>query len=69
MTIVEALKEVLKDSGGLTHKEAYDRIVARDLYHFRAKKPDSVVNHEIRCHCEDLNFPSASVVKYFRIVG
>jgi hypothetical protein len=37
MTIVEALKEVLKDSGGLTHKEAYDRIVARDLYHFRAK--------------------------------
>lgn len=69
MTIVEALKEVLKDSDGLTHKEAYDRIIERNLYSFGAKKPEAVVNSKLRCHCKGLNFPSASPVKYFRIVG
>lgn len=27
------------------------------------------MNSKIRCHCEGLNFPSASHVKYFKITG
>lgn len=67
--IVDALKEVLKDNVCLTHKEAYKEIVKRNLYEFGAKQPESVVNSTLRCHCEGLDFPSASPVKYFKIVG
>ena len=69
MRIVDALIEVLKETSGLTHREAYREIVKRDLYSFGAKDPEGVVNGNLRRHCEDLDFPSASPVKYFRIVG
>ena len=68
MRIVDALIEVLKETPGLTHREAYKAIVDKNLYSFGAKDPESVVNGNLRRHCEDLNFPSASPVKYFRIV-
>ncbi len=67
--IVDALREVLKDNVSLTHKEAYKEIVKRNLYEFGAKQPESVVNSTLRCHCEGLDFPRASPVKYFKIVG
>ena len=70
MTIVEALKIVLDEyPDGLTNKEAYEEIIKRNLYEFPAKKPDHVVNGMIRKHCYGLDFPTASPIKYFKIVG
>ena len=69
MRIVDALVEVLKDNESLTYKEAYRKIKERDLYQFGAKDPEAAVNAKLRCHCEGLDFPGASPVKYFRIVG
>lgn len=69
MRIVDALVEVLKDNASLTYKEAYMKIKERDLYQFGAKDPESAVNAKLRCHCEGLDFPGASPVKYFKIVG
>ncbi len=69
MRIVDALVEVLKEHESLTYKEAYLKIKERNLYQFGAKDPEAAVNAKLRCHCEGLNFPGASPVKYFRIVG
>ena len=63
------MTEILKDEEGLNFREIYKRIVERNLYTLRAKKPDQVVNSEIRCHCDGINFPSASPVKYFKVIG
>lgn len=67
--IVDAIMQVLKENGSLTYKDAYRKIIEKDLYQFGARKPEAVVNGEIRCHCEGIDFPSASPVKYFKIVG
>lgn len=70
MTIIEAIKEVLKNEPtGLTSPEIYQRIIDKNLYHFGAKNPVGVVNGEIRRHCIDLDFPTAYPVKHFIIVG
>jgi restriction system protein len=69
MRIVDALVEVLKDNKSLTYKEAYQKIVERNLYQFGAKDPEAVVNAKLRSHCVGLDFPGASPVKYFRIAG
>lgn len=69
MRIVDALVEVLKDNKSLTYKEAYKKIVERDLYRFGAKDPEAAVNAKLRCHCVGLDFPGASPVKYFKIAG
>lgn len=69
MRIIDAVVIVLKENGSLTSKEAYEKIVERGLYNFGAKNPVHVVNSKIRCHCENLDFPSASPVKYFKITG
>lgn len=70
MTIVEALKIVLSNHPeGLTNKEAYELIVEQNLYDFPAKNPSHVVNGIIRRYCYGLNFPTASPIKYFKIVG
>jgi restriction system protein len=69
MTIIGAITEVLNDNKPRTSKKIYEEIVLRNLYSFGAKKPESVVNGEIRCHCEGLDFPSASPVKHFIIAG
>ena len=69
MRIIDAVTFVLKEYGSLTSKEAYAKIIEKGLYKFGAKKPENVVNSEIRCHCEGLDFPSASPVKYFKIAG
>lgn len=70
LTIVESICEVLKKSkNGLTSKEIYEEIVRLNLYVFGAKKPENVVNGEIRRRCYDLDFPTAFPVKLFRISG
>lgn len=61
--------EVLKENESLTYKEAYLKIKERNLYQFGAKDPEVAVNAKLRCHCEGLDFPGASPVKYFAIVG
>ena len=68
-TICDAIKEVLKDEKeGLTYLEIHSRIEERKLYEFGAKSPQAVVHHVIRRHCKDLEFPSASPVKFFKII-
>lgn len=70
MTIIEAIKEVLKDeSEGLSSADIYQRIIDKKLYEFGAKNPIGVVNGEIRRHCAGLDFPTAHPVKYFSIAG
>ena len=70
MTIIEAIKEVLKtEPNGLTSPEIYQKIIDHNLYQFGAKNPIGVVNGEIRRHCVGLDFPTAYPVKYFAIVG
>ena len=69
MRIIDALVEVLKENESLTYKEAYLKIKERDLYQFGAKDPEAAVNAKLRCHCAGLDFPGASPVKYFKIVG
>jgi restriction system protein len=69
MTIVEAIKAVLAEpTQPLTSRAIYCAIVARHLYDFKAKDPESVVNSQIRRHCVGLDFPSSSPVKHFRVV-
>lgn len=67
--IVDAIMQVLREEGSLTYKEVYKKIIEKDLYQFGAQHPEAVVNGEIRRRCEGLDFPSASPVKYFKIVG
>ena len=70
MTIVESIKMVLEDCPqGLTSREIYKGILRRGLYHFKAKNPIGVVNGELRKHCIGLDFPTASPVKHFTIIG
>ena len=60
LTINKAIVAVMKDAGvPLSAKEAYDRIVAKDLYEFHAQQPPNVVMGQIRRHCKDLDFPTA----------
>ena len=70
MTIIEAIKEVLKfEPKGLYSVEIYQRIIDQNLYQFGAKNPVGVVNGEIRRHCIGLDFPTAYPVKHFAIAG
>lgn len=69
MTIIEAVKNVLADNKEMSGKEIYDEIIKKDLYEFPAKNPQAVVNGMIRRHCLELNFPTSSPIKYFRIAS
>ena len=70
MTIVEALKEVMRGAGKpLSSREAYDAIVAQRLYQFQAKDPHHVVLMQIRRHCAGVDFPTASPTKHFKLHG
>lgn len=60
--IIYAIRSVDKP---LLPQEAYDYIVAHDLYQFHAQNPAGVVRSQIRKHCKGLNFPSAASTKYF----
>lgn len=70
MTIVEAIKTVLKETTeGMTAKEIYDKIVENKFYSFGAKNPVQVVNSQIRRRCKGLEFPTAYPTKAFEIAG
>jgi restriction system protein len=65
-TIKDAIINVMKNAGvPLSGREAYDKIVAQDLYEFHAQDPTAVVIGQIRRHCKDLDFPTAPPTKYF----
>ena len=68
MTVLEAIKQHLQETpSGLTCRELTDQILARKMYSFNTPTPNNIVNHELRKHCEGLDFPSAHPVKYFAI--
>lgn len=68
-TIKEAIIEALKRSQkSLSSKDIYDLIIEKDLYRFRAEKPEHIVKVEIRRHCEGVEFPTARPDKYFQIL-
>ena len=70
ITIVDGIKAVLRDSAEpLPVDEIYARIVAQNLYSFKAVEPKGVVRGQLRRHCLGLKFPTASPVKYFRLCG
>jgi len=70
MTIIEAIKRVMRTHGApMTAKEAYEAIVAHQLYEFHAQNPAHVVLMQIRRHSEGIDFPTASPTKHFRLVG
>lgn len=49
MTIAEAVKAVLKDSGNAMNvNEIYDQIIEKNLYTFGAKNPKGVLAQTIR---------------------
>ena len=68
MTIIQAIIKVMREAGcPLTPGEAYERIVERGLYEFRAQNPKGVVAAQIRRHCKGLEFPTAETKKYFEL--
>lgn len=67
-TINEAILEVLKREGKpLLTKDIYNKIIEHDLYRFRAQKPEDIVRIQLRRHCAELDFPTASSKKLFTI--
>ncbi len=68
MTILEAIFEVMRESGqSMTPKEVYRSICDRELYTFKAIDPLGVVSGQIRRHCLGLDFPSAENIKFFQL--
>jgi len=69
-TIILAIKEVMQSHGKpMTVQQVYDAIVSRNLYSFKASQPVHVVRSQIRRHCFDVDFPSASDLKHFERRG
>lgn len=70
MTIVEAIKTVLKDRReGLTYNVIYNKIIENKLYTFGAKDPKAIVRGKLRQHCYGVDYPSASPTKHFSSNG
>ena len=60
MTIIEAIKEVLKsESKGLSSAEIYQKIIDQNLYQLGVKNPVGVIIGEISRHCIRLDFPTS----------
>ena len=69
MTIHEAAKQVMRDSGKpLAPNEIYTLIVERELYHFKARDPLGVLRSVIRSKTENIHNPSSRSVRHFRLV-
>jgi restriction system protein len=68
MTIVEAIKQVMRDRGRpMTVAEVYNAIIGQGLYSFNADQPVQIVRNQIRRHCQGIDVPSASPTKHFII--
>ena len=69
-TITDAIKIVMLEvNRPITAREAYEGIVERGLYDFKAQNPPSVVQSQIRKHCLGVQAPAGSQMKYFKEVG
>lgn len=69
MTIYEAAIQVMREAGKpLSPNEIHDLIVERKLYDFKARNSMSVLRSAIRSRTENINNPSSSPVRYFRII-
>lgn len=65
-TINKAIAAVLTEAKKpLSAKEIFARIVALDLYKFKAANPYHVVLTQLRRHCVGLDFPTAQKEKHF----
>lgn len=52
MTIVEAIKQVMRERGApMTVAEVYGAIIDQGLYTFNADQPEQIVRQQIRRHC------------------
>lgn len=70
MTIREAITHVLTgQEEGMTCEEIYSAIIANNLYSFNAANPQAIVKNTIRRQCYGVDFPTARISKYFKIVG
>jgi restriction system protein len=68
-TINQSIIEVLKREGiPLFPKEIYNKIIEYDFYRFRAEFPENIVRIQLRRHCINLSFPTASPTKYFQML-
>jgi hypothetical protein len=65
-TIASAALEILEStSQSMSKEEIYGHIIERNLFHFGAKKPISVLNVELNRHCENTEYSHASLNKIF----
>jgi restriction system protein len=70
MTITEAIRHVMTANGKpMTVRDAYQAIVAANLYEFHAQDPLNVIRNQIRRHCEGIDYPGISSIKHFRRIG
>lgn len=67
-TIIEAITIVLQgEKEGLSYQQVYRKIANSHLYEFGAKDPKAAVQAKLRTHCQGIEFPTASPIKYFKI--
>lgn len=68
-TINQAIIDIFKKEGKpLTSKEIYNKIIENDYYRFRAEDPVNIVRIQLRRHCINLDFPTASPTKLFQVL-
>lgn len=68
ITIIDAIKIVLLESDRpMSVYDIYNSIIDSNLYIFKANNPIHIVNNQLRRHCKELNFMSASKNKHFSI--
>ncbi len=68
-TIAEAALSIVMDHPeGLTCKQIYDEIIAKNLYEFKAENPESVLRIEIRRRCQNVEISKSYETKWFRIL-
>lgn len=68
-TIAEAaLTVVMEHPEGLTYKQIYDEIIAKNLYQFKAASPANIVRVEVRRRCQGVELAKSYETKWFTIV-
>lgn len=69
-TINQAIIDILKKEGkSLFVKDIYNLIIKYDYYRFRAEDPINILRIQLRRHCVNLDFPTASDKKYFQMLS
>lgn len=69
-TMSSAVIEALKVTGKpLSAKDIYEVIKKNDLYEFKAKQPEALLNSMIRKHCLGIDLRTSKKDKYFQIMS